>query len=322
MLSYAYRRLGTAVGLVWVVGTLVFAFLHLLPGDPALIILGAGSGAQAPSPEQVAAVRHALNLDRPLLVQYGLWAARMARLDLGTSLYDASPVAQNILDRLPTSLELISVAVGIAVVVGIALGVTAARHRDTWADAALSGVMAGGLSTPVFVIGTLAVLIFGIVLRWVPIGGYVALTQDPLGYLRQLALPALTLALGLTGIIGRIARGSVLEVLHQDYVRTARSKGLAERRVLARHVLRTALIPIVTVIGVQFGILIGGTVLVEYIFNWPGISTLLFTAIQRRDYPTVQGVVLVTSALFILVNLLVDLSYAVLDPRVRYGGGA
>ena len=154
-----------------------------------------------------------------------------------------------------------------------------------------------------------------------PIGGFVPFTRDPAAYLRQLVLPAATLAFSLLGVVGRITRGSVLEVMHQDYVRTARAKGAGEARVLLRHVLRTALIPIVTVVGVQFGILIGGTVLVEYIFNWPGISTLLFTAIQRRDYPTVQGVVLVTSGLFILINLIVDLSYAFLDPRIRYGGG-
>ncbi len=322
MLRYASRRTGTALVLVWVVATLVFAFLHLLPGDPVLIILGAEGGAQAPSPAQVAAVRNALGLDQPIPVQYGRWLARLVRLDLGVSLYDATPVTQDIRDRLPSSLELISVAVGVAVLAGIALGVTAARVRGTWTDAALSGLLAGGLSIPVFVVGTLLVLMFGVLLRWFPVGGYVTVTQDPFGHLRQLTLPTVTLAFNLFGVVGRIARGSILEVIHQEYVRTARSKGLDEGRVLYRHVLRTALIPIVTVVGVQFGILIGGTVLVEYIFNWPGISTLLFTAIQRRDYPMVQGIVLVTSALFILINLLVDLSYALLDPRVRYEGEA
>jgi peptide/nickel transport system permease protein len=322
VLRYASRRTGTALVLVWVVATLVFAFLHLLPGDPVLIILGAEGGAQAPSPAQVAAVRNALGLDQPIPVQYGRWLARLVRLDLGVSLYDATPVTQDIRDRLPSSLELISVAVGVAVLAGIALGVTAARVRGTWTDAALSGLLAGGLSIPVFVVGTLLVLMFGVLLRWFPVGGYVTVTQDPFGHLRQLTLPTVTLAFNLFGVVGRIARGSILEVIHQEYVRTARSKGLDEGRVLYRHVLRTALIPIVTVVGVQFGILIGGTVLVEYIFNWPGISTLLFTAIQRRDYPMVQGIVLVTSALFILINLLVDLSYALLDPRVRYEGEA
>ena len=228
----------------------------------------------------------------------------------------------DIRERLPTSLQLIVVAVSLAVAGGIGIGITAARRRGTWIDVALSGVLASGLSIPVFVVGTLLVLVFGVLLKWVPIGGFVPFTRDPGGYLRQLVLPAVTLAFSLLGIVGRITRGSVLEVLHQDYVRTARAKGLSEPRLLTRHVLRTALIPIVTVIGVQFGILIGGTVLVEYVFNWPGISTLLFTAIQRRDYPTVQGVVLVTSALFILINLGVDLSYAALDPRIRYEGGA
>jgi peptide/nickel transport system permease protein len=288
----------------------------------SLIILGAESGAQVPSPDQAAAVRHALGLDRPLLAQYGGWLARLSRFDLGVSLYDGSPVAQNLLDRLPVSLELIGVAVALSVGCGVLIGVTAARSRGTWLDAGLSALLAGGLSTPVFVAGTLGVLAFGVLLRWVPVGGYVAFTQDPPGFARQIVLPALTLALGLTAIVGRIARGSMLETMYEDYVRTARAKGLAEARVLYRHVLRAALIPVVTVIGVQFGVLIGGTVLVEYIFNSPGISTLLFTAIQRRDYAMVQGVVLATSTLFILVNLVVDLSYAVLDPRIRYGAGA
>ncbi|HTD47356.1 MAG TPA: ABC transporter permease [bacterium] len=320
MLRYASHRAGMAAALVWVVATLVFALLHLLPGDPVLVILGAEGGAQAPSPAQVAAVRHALGLDQALSTQYARWITRLARLDLGVSLDDATPVTRDILERLPTSLELICAAVAMALLGGIVLGVTAARFHGSWTDAALSGLLAGGLSFPVFVVGTLMLLVFGVLLRWFPVGAYVAFTEDPLGYLRQLTLPAVTLAFNLLGVVGRIARGSILEVLHQDYVRTARSKGLGEARVLSRHVLRTALIPIVTVVGVQFGILIGGTVLVEYIFNWPGISTLLFTAIQRRDYPMVQGIVLVTSALFILINLLVDLSYAVLDPRVRYEG--
>jgi peptide/nickel transport system permease protein len=311
-----------AVGLVWVVATLVFAFLHLLPGDPVLIILGAASGAQAPSPVQVEAVRNALGFDQPIAVQYGRWLLSLARFNLGTSLYDATSVTADIAERLPVSLELICVAVGLAIIAGMVLGLTAARLRGTWVDAALSAALAGGLSTPVFVVGTLMVLVFGVVLRWVPIGGYVRFTEDPGAFIQQLTLPAAALAAGLVGVIGRITRGSVLEVVQQDYVRTARSKGLGEARVLYRHVLRTALIPIVTVIGIQFGTLIGGTVLVEFIFNRPGISTLLFTAIQRRDYPVVQGVVLVTSALFIGVNVLVDLSYGWLDPRVRYGGGA
>ncbi len=319
MLRYTSRRILMAVGLVWVVATLVFAFLHLLPGDPVLIILGAASGAQAPTPAQVEAVRHALGFDQPVAAQYGRWLLGLGRLDLGTSLYDATAVTADIADRLPVSLELICVAVGLAVVLGVVLGLTAASFRGTWVDAGLSTLIAGGLSTPVFVVGTLLVLVFGVLLRWVPIGGYVSFTQDPAGFLQQLTLPAVALAASLVGVIGRITRGSVLEVVRQDYIRTARSKGLGEARVLYRHVLRTALIPIVTVVGIQFGTLIGGTVLVEFIFNRPGISTLLFTAIQRRDYPVVQGIVLVTSAMFIGVNLLVDLSYGLLDPRIRYG---
>ena len=322
MLAYTYRRVVTAAALVWVVATLVFAFLRVLPGDPVFVILGAEGSGQAPSPEQVTAVRHALGLDRPIPAQYGGWLGHLARFDLGVSLYDATPVTADIMERLPVTLELIAVAVGLAVAGGIGLGVLAARHHGTLADATVSGVLAGALSVPVFVVGTLGILVFSVLLRWFPVGGYVPLAEDPGAYLRQTTLPAVTLAISLVGVVGRIVRGSVLEVLHQDYVRTARSKGLGEVRVLSRHVLRSALIPVVTVVGIQFGVLIGGTVLVEYVFNRPGISTLLFSAIQRRDYPMVQGVVLVTSALFILINMTVDLSYAILDPRIRYGGGA
>jgi len=189
MLRYASRRVVAAAALLWVVVTLVFAFLHLLPGDPVLVILGAEGGAQAPSADQVVAVRHALNLDRPLPEQYGRWLVRLGRFDLGTSLYDSTSVTSDILDRLPTSLQLIAAASALAVTGGITIGIAAARRRGTWTDAALSGVLAGGLSIPVFVVGTLMVLVFGVTLRWVPIGGYVPFTQDPAAYLRQLVLP-------------------------------------------------------------------------------------------------------------------------------------
>jgi peptide/nickel transport system permease protein len=316
---YTLRRVAAAVLLLWAVATLVFLFLHVLPGDPVLIILGGEGGGQGPDPAQVEAVRRLLGLNRPVIVQYRDWMIRLVRCDLGRSLYDGSRVSARIAERAPATFELVSTAMGMAVVIGISLGLLAAVSHGSWGDVVLSGVIATGLSVPVFVTGTLAVLIFGVFLRWVPIGQYLAFTQHPLGHLRQLALPALTLSTGLAGVIGGMTRASVLDALHRDYVRTARSKGLSEGRVLVRHVLRAALIPIITVIGVQFGTLIGGTVLVEYIFDWPGLSTLLFSAIQRRDYPTVQGVVLFVSAVFILVNLIVDLSYAFLDPRARYG---
>lgn len=322
MLSYAIRRIGLAVVLMWVVATLVFLFLHLLPGDPAAVILSGGGAGQAPTPAQIRAVRQALGLNLPLGTQYAHWMAGVATLHLGHSFFNGTPVFADIGQRLPLSLELIVAAVILAVVAGIPLGTAAARHQGTWIDGAASALIATGLSAPVFVVGTLLVLVFGILLRWVPTGGYVPFLQNPLGYLKQLALPAVTLAFMLLGTVGRITRGSTVEVLGEDYVRTARAKGLPQGRVLYRHVLRTALIPIVTVVGLQFGSLIGGTVLVEYVFNWPGFSTLLFNGIQQRDYPVVQGVVLVISLIFILINLLVDLSYAWLDPRIRYGAAS
>jgi peptide/nickel transport system permease protein len=322
MFTYALRRIGMAVLLTLLVGTLVFAFLHLLPGDPAVLILSAGGGSGAPSTEQVVALRHELGLDLPVGTQYTRWMAGVLTLRLGHSLVNDTSVRADIAQRSPASLEVIVAAVLLAVAAGIPLGILAAQHRGSWVDGAASTMVAAGISAPVFVVGTLLVLVFGVRLRWLPTGGYVPFAADPAAHLRLLILPAVALAFNLLGTVGRITRGSVLEVLGQDYVRAAWAKGLHRRRVFYRHVLRTALIPIVTVVGLQFGSLIGRTVLVEYVFTWPGISTLLFTAIQERDYPVVQGIVLAVSLLFIVINLAVDLSYAWLDPRIRYERGA
>lgn len=295
--------------------TLVFTFLHVLPGDPVLVILGS---ERSPEPEQVEAVRHELGLDRPLGQQYLDWLGKFSRFDLGDSLVDQEPIARSVAERLPRTLELVLLATVLSVVVAVPMGVVAALKRNRAPDWILSTLAATGISMPVYVVATLLVLLFGIQLHWLPTGGYTALEDAPAKHALQVILPAITLAFGLGATIARMTRSAVLEVLHQDYVRTARAKGVAERKVIYRHALRNALIPVVTVIGVQVGTLIGGTVLVEYIFNWPGLSTLLITAISRRDYPMVQGVILVTSSLLILINLVVDLLYGLLDPRVRY----
>ncbi len=312
---YAGQRLGLALLQIVLVATLVFAFLRVLPGDPVLVILGS---ERSPEPAQVEAVRRELGLDRPVPEQYVAWLARLVRLDLGNSLVDGQPVQRSIAERLPRTLELVVVATLLATLVAIPLGVAAALTRNRAPDWLLSGLAALGISVPVFVTGTLLVLLFGVVLRWLPTQGYVDPFESPGGHLQRLVMPALVLAFGLGATITRMTRSSVLEVLYQDFVRTARAKGAAERQVIVRHVLRNSLVPVVTVIGIQVGTLIGGTVLVEYVFNWPGLSTLLVTAINRRDYPTVQGVVLVAATLLILINLAVDLLYGYLDPRIRY----
>jgi peptide/nickel transport system permease protein len=312
--AYVTRRLAVAVVQILVVATLVFAFLHLLPGDPVMTILGSERSIE---PEQVAAVRHSLGLDQPLPVQYFTWVQQLVRLDLGTSLVDNTPVQATIGERFPRSLELVFAATVLAVVVAIPMGVMAALRRNRAPDILLSGASALGISLPVYVTGLLLVLLFGVTLRWLPTQGYVEFTEHPLDHLLHLLLPAIVLAFGLAATVTRMTRSSLLEVLNQDYVRTARAKGVHERSVVYGHAVRNALVPVVTVVGVQIGALVGGAVLVEYIFNWPGMSTLLITAIGRRDYPTVQGVVLVASAFLILVNLAVDLLYGFIDPRIR-----
>jgi ABC-type dipeptide/oligopeptide/nickel transport system permease component len=301
--------------LILLVETIVFSLIHLLPGDPVMVILGS---EHTPDPAVIQAVRAQLGLDQPLPVQYVRWLSKLMRGDLGESLVDGSSVSDAIAERLPRTLELVGVAMALATLFGIPLGIFAALRWNQGWDRLLSVLGTLGISTPVFVVGALLVLVFGVTLRWLPVAGYTPITDSWTEHLRRLTLPAITLALGPMAIITRMTRSSMLEVLRQDYVRTARAKGMREWLVVTRHMLRNALVPIVTVIGLQMGTLIGGSVLVEYIFNWPGLSTLLITSLGRRDYPMVQGVILTSASLFILFNMLVDMSYGYLDPRVRY----
>lgn len=318
MARYVAGRLLVAIVLVYIVVTLIFLSLRAVPGDPAELLLS-GGGSAAPSPEAVAALRRELHLDEPIGQQYVNYLGGLLHGDLGRSFQDQHPVARDIAKRLPRTLELVVAATLLALVAGIPLGVLAATKRGGPVDALVSLVASVGMSVPVFVIGTLLVLLFALQLGWVPAGGYVDMTENPLRHLSALILPAVSIALGQMAVIARTARSAVLEILGEDYVRTARSKGLAPRQVLFEHVLRNALIPVLTVVGLQMGTLLGGTVLVEYVFNWPGLSSLLVQAAVQRDYPEVQGIVLVISVLFIFLNLLVDLTYSVLDPRIRRG---
>ena len=312
---FLIRRLLISLLLVLLVETIVFSLVHLLPGDPVMIILGS---ERTPDPKTVEAVRVKLGLDQPLPTQYVRWLGGLFQRDLGTSLVDGSPVWDTLAERLPRTLELVTVAMILATLIGVPLGILAALRWNRATDRILSLIGAIGISSPVYVVGTLLVLAFGVTWRLLPVAGYTPITDSWVEHIRRLTLPAITLALGPMAIITRMTRSSVLEVFHQDYVRTARAKGLRERIVVTRHMLSNALIPIVTVIGLQMGTLIGGSVLVEYIFNWPGLSTLLVTALGRRDYPIVQGVILTSASLFIVFNMIVDMLYGVLDPRVRY----
>lgn len=314
-MRWLLRRIGVSIALAWIVATIVFMTLHLVPGDPAEILLS--TGGVAPDAAAVAELRERLGLERPLMDQYGSFLMGLTRGDLGTSLVDEYPVLDEIALRLPRTLELILAGTLIAVVIGIPAGTYAALHRGGVFDRIASGTAALLLAVPVFVLGTLLVLLLAQMLRWMPAGGYVPLAQNPGQHLTLLALPAVAIAKGLAAVVFRMTRASVLDALSRDYVRTARAKGISPNRVLLRHVVRNAMTPVLTVLGLHMGTLLGGTVLVEYVFNWPGLSTPLLRAVEARDYPMVVGIVLTISGLFLLINLIMDLLYAALDPRIR-----
>ena len=314
---WVVKRVGVSILLVWIVASVVFMAIHLVPGDPAELLLS--SGGLAPDPEAVAELRRRLGLDQPILVQYANDFARLLQGDLGRSMKDDSSIAEAIARRLPRTLELIAAAGVVSILIGIPAGTFAAVRRGGIFDRVGSGLSALGLAIPVFVMGTLMVLLFAQTLRWVPAGGFVTFAQDPWQHLKLLSMPAATIALHLAPVVFRITRASVLDVASRDYVRTARAKGLGSRPVLIRHVVRNALMPIVTVLGLQLGGLLGGTVLVEFVFNWPGLSGFLVESVSSRDYPEVVAIVLVISILFVGLNLLIDLAYGALDPRVRQG---
>ena len=308
-------RIANAALLALAVATIVFLALHLVPGDPAELLLS--SGGVTPDPAAVAELRERLGLDRPLHLQYLGFLGGLLRADLGTSLVDDYSVAAEIALRLPRTLELIFAGTLIGIAIGLPAGLHAALHAGGWFDRAMSAVAALLLAVPVFVVGTLLILLLAVRLKWMPAGGFVPFTKDPAGHLLMLFLPALAIGKGLIAVIFRMTRASVLDVLQRDHVRTARAKGLSERRVLASHVVYNALGPVLTVLGLHMGALLGGTVLVEYVFNWPGLSTPLIRAVEGRDYPMVVGIVLTISGLFLLINLAVDLMRATLDPRIR-----
>ncbi len=315
MTLWLARRVGVSLVLAFVVMTVVFMALHLVPGDPAELMLS--TGGISPDPAAVAELRERLGLNRPLLEQYLGFVQGVLRGDLGQSLVDDHPVRSEIALRLPRTLELIAAGTLIGVALGLPAGAYAALHRGGTFDRIASAAAAVLLAVPVFVLGTLLVLIFAQIWRVMPAGGFVPISQNPGQHLLLLAMPALTIGKGLTAIVFRMTRASMLDSLSRDYVRTARAKGVGPRQVVVRHALRNAWNPILTVIGLQMGSLLGGTVLVEYVFNWPGLSTPLLRAVEGRDYPMVVGIVLTISGLFLLINLIMDILYALLDPRIR-----
>jgi ABC-type dipeptide/oligopeptide/nickel transport system permease component len=309
---YLLRRLVQAIPVLLGVSVLAFAIMHVVPGDPVRLI----AGPDAPE-EVVNRIRTELGLDRPLHVQYLSFLGRALQGDLGRSLRSRAPVVDEIMDRFPATLELTTASMVIAVAVGLPLGLVAAVRPASWTDYIAMGTSLSTLSMPIFWVAIMAIWLFSLVLGWLPVSGR---GGPPWAWdgLRHLALPALTLATTSLAIISRLVRAGMLEVLSRDYVRTARAKGVSPAGVVGKHALKNALIPVVTVVGLQYGFLLGGAVVTETIFAWPGVGRLAMTAILQRDYPVVQGCVLMVAALFVLINVVVDLLYGWLDPRIRY----
>ena len=305
MLHYVARRLVAAVPTLLGVSIVVFMMVRLLPGGPARIVAGLLA-----TESDVEHIRHQLGLDQSAPAQYATFLARLLHFDLGTSVRSGQPVTSEVLARLPWTVELAVTSIVVAAVLGIGGGMLAALYHNQKLDTLISAVMLFGISMPVYWFGLMLIAIFAIKLQWLPAAG----SQDPGAWI----LPTLTLAAFSVALIARMTRSAMLDVLRADYVRTARAKGLVERAVVYGHALRNALLPIVTVVGHQFGTLLGGAVLTETVFGWPGMGQLLVDALFARDYPVVQGIVLTFSALFILVNLAVDVLYGVIDPRIHY----
>jgi len=305
VITYVARRVLASVPTLWGVATVVFVMARLLPGDPARVIAGVLA-----SPEDVERIRQSMGLDKPLLVQYGTFLGSLLRLNLGVSAHTNAPVVEEIGSRLPYTIELAVVALVLAVSGGLLAGVAAAIRRNTMLDLLISSFSVFGVSMPVYWLGLMMIIVFAIDFHLLPAAG----ADDPASIL----MPAVTLALFSLGLIARMTRSSMLEVLGQDYVRTARAKGAPFRSVVFRHALRNALLPIMTVIGLQFGALLGGAVVTETVFAWPGVGRLLIDSIFFRDYPVVQGLVLMFGTTFVVINLLVDLLYAYVDPRIHY----
>jgi peptide/nickel transport system permease protein len=313
VLAYIAKRLLATIPVMAIVAIFVFALLRLTPGDPAAIIAGSAATSQ-----DVANIRLKLGLDEPIVTQFFVWIGNMARGDFGESFFFKRTVASLVGDRIEPTLMLSLTTIVLSVLVAVPLGVVAAYRQGTWIDRIVMGFSVLGFSVPVFVIGYALIYIFAIELNWLPVQGYQPLREGLLGNLQRLVLPSVTLSVIYVALIARITRTSVLEVLGEDYIRTARAKGLPDRVVLMRHALRNASVPIVTVIGIGIALLIGGVVVTESVFSIPGLGRLTVDAVLARDYPTVQAVILLFSFVYVVINLLVDVSYTALDPRIRY----
>jgi peptide/nickel transport system permease protein len=298
-----------------VVGVVVFGLVHLTPGDPAAVILG-----DRATPEDIARLRDQLGLNDPLPVQFVHWFGNVLRLDFGESIFLGEPVTQALLDRVQPTALLTLYALSIQVLIGIPAGVLAAVRYNSPVDRALTVMAISGSAIPTFFLGILLILIFAVRLRWLPSGGYVPFGEDPVAHVKGMLMPAFALGFSAAGLLARLVRSSMLDVLREDYVRTAFAKGLPEQLVIVRHALRNALIPALTVIGISLGALLGGAVVTETVFTIPGMGRLVVQSIARRDYPVIQGAIIAIAMTYVLVNLVVDVLYVYVDPRVRIGG--
>ncbi|WP_108665703.1 ABC transporter permease [Euzebya rosea] len=311
--AYLLRRTLQALGVLLGVSVLVFAIIHLVPGDPVRLALGTRFDQ-----ETYDALRSRAGLDQPLLQQYVTWLGGVLQGDFGVSFRSGQTVLSMVTERLPATLSLAGAAVVVALLIALPLGVLSAIRQGSRTDTIATAISQFGISVPDFWMGILLILLFSLTLGWLPASGYVGITEDPLAWATRLILPGVTVGVVSGAVLTRFVRSSVLESLGEDFVRTAQSKGLSERRIIREHVLPNALVPVITVTGLQLAYLLSGVVVVEAVFAWPGLGQLALDAVQDRDYPVLQGAVMLFAGFFLLVNLLVDLLYAVVDPRIQY----
>jgi peptide/nickel transport system permease protein len=312
--QYIIRRLLLLFPVLLVVGIVVFTLVHLTPGDPAAVILGPDA-----TPEQVAQLRQELGLDEPFFVQFFIWFGGVLRLDLGNSLFLGIPVTEALLQRAEPTVLLMVYSLTLAILIGVPVGVLSAIKRNSLLDRLAMVGAISGVAIPNFVLGILLILLFAVTLGWLPSGRYTDIGDDPIDHFRRMIMPAFALGFSSAAILARLVRSSMLDVLGEDYVRTARAKGVAFRHVVTRHALRNALIPAVTVIGYSIGTLLGGAVVTETVFTLPGMGRLVVQSVLRRDFPVIQGAVMTIAAFYVLANLMVDILYVYIDPRIRYG---
>ncbi|MCB1467311.1 MAG: ABC transporter permease [Rhizobiaceae bacterium] len=313
MIFYIFRRILGTIPVMGVVALLVFSLLYLAPGDPAVILAG-----ESASMEQLAQMRERMGLDQPMAVQFAKWLGNVLVGDLGTSLHSGQKVTEMIGPRVGPTVSLALVTVVLSLVLAIPMGILAAWARGRWMDKAVMSVAVLGFSTPVFVVGYVLIFVFSVKAGWLPVQGFTPITEDVARFFRTVTLPAVTLSLAYIALVSRITRSSLLETFGEDFIRTARAKGATERRVLLRHALRNSAVPILTVAGSGAAFLIGGVVVTESVFNLPGMGRLVIESVMARDYPVIQGLILLLSLVYIGVNLLTDILYSVFDPRIRY----